>query len=82
MSINVNTQKVDKPKFVKVKKQDRTYIYLDGKITFQNIVSMNVSKSGTHRLNSSEKFESGNTKKYVVLTGFKAIEFDAKDWTF
>jgi len=67
---------MEKLKFKKVEQQTRTYTYPDCKITVKDIVSINVSKSGNHRLNTK------NGKKHIVPAGWRHIEFDADNWTF
>jgi hypothetical protein len=63
--------------FKSVKKQNRTYHFPKGeKVCIKNIVSINVSKSGTHRINTK------NGKKHIVPSGWLHIEFDAEEWTF
>ena len=67
-----------KPIFTEVKEQCRTYIYADGtKYRIPGMVtSINVSKSGTHRLNTDNGF------MYIIVSGWIAIEFNATEWTF
>jgi len=69
--------------FGKVELQDRTYIYppsgdrvQEYKVTIRNVVSINVSESGTHRLNTREG------DKHIILPGFLHIKFNADEWTF
>lgn len=40
------------------------------------MVSINVSKSGVHRLNTKDG------KKHIVAPGWYHIEFNAEEWTF
>jgi len=66
-----------KPEFIKVHEQDRTYVFPDGEcIPIRGVTEINVSKSGTHRLNDS------NGAKWVIRNSWLAIRFHAKDWTF
>ena len=65
-----------KPEFIPIKEQNRTYTFPNGTVEIENIISINVSKSGTHRLNSKDG------KKYIVPSGWICIEFNAEDWTF
>ena len=65
-----------KPEFTVVKEQDRTYYFPNGRVDLMGVVSINVSKSGTHRLNTKDG------KKHIVPTGWIHIEFSAEDWTF
>lgn len=75
--LNVYDTKSDVPKFTTVAEQSRTYFYPNGeKITLDGVTSINVSKSGTHRLNLS------NGKKRIMPPGWLSIEFDAPHWTF
>lgn len=63
--------------FHDVKEQNRTYIYPDGmKVSIQGVRQIAVSSSGNHRITGE-----GN-KKYIVLAGFRVIEFEAEDWSF
>ena len=67
----------EKPEFRKVKKQNRTYMFPGGhRVDLKDVVSINVSKSGTHRLNTEDG------KKHIVPPGWIHIEFEAEDWTF
>lgn len=65
-----------KPEFTVVNEQSRTYTFPNGQIKLEGVVSINVSKSGTHRLNTKDG------KKHIIPTGWIHIEFEAKDWTF
>ena len=65
-----------KPEFIEVELQNRIYEYPDCKIEVKNVTSINVSKSGTHRLNTNDG------KKHIIPPGWRHIEFDAKEWTF
>lgn len=67
---------IKKPEFINVQQQNRIYHFPNGKVQINEVVSVNVSKSGTHRLNDK------NGKKYIVPSGWLCIEFDATDWTF
>lgn len=63
--------------FTTVNEQDRKYNYPDGSsVSLLDVVSINVSKSGTHRLNTKDG------KKHIVAPGWKHIEFRAQQWTF
>jgi hypothetical protein len=68
--------------FKKVKTQTRTYVYPPTKerdafeLTVGDVVSINVSPRGTHRLNTKDGM------KHLVLPGFVHIKFDAEEWTF
>lgn len=66
-----------KPEFTNVNEQNRTYTFPGGSvITLNDVVSINVSKSGTHRINTKDG------KKHIIPSGWIHIEFDAADWTF
>lgn len=66
-----------KPQFTEVEIQNRIYTFPGNeKISINEITSINVSKSGTHRLNTADG------KKHIVPSGWLHIEFDAKEWTF
>ncbi len=66
-----------KPEFILVNEQNRTYTFPGNqKIDLVGIVSINVSKSGTHRINTKDG------KKHIVPPGWIHIEFDATEWTF
>lgn len=66
-----------KPVFTTVHEQKRTYHYSDGTTdTIDGVVSINVSKSGTHRINTVDG------KKHIVPPGWRRISFEAADWTF
>jgi hypothetical protein len=68
---------MEKPEFITVKKQNRVYEYPKGdKIEVNGVISINVSKSGTHRLNTDDG------KKHLIKPGWLHIEFDAEEWTF
>jgi len=63
--------------FIKVNEQNRTYTFPSGtKVTLNGVLSINVSKSGTHRINTRDG------KKHIIPSGWINIEFDAKDWSF
>jgi len=64
------------PEFTVVNEQKRTYIFPNGKIELTGVVSINVSKSGTHRINTKDG------KKHIVPPGWLSIEFEATEWTF
>lgn len=65
-----------KPEFVEVKEQKRTYTFAGGTVTIYGVVSINVSKSGTHRINASDG------TKHIIPPGWLHIQFEADDWTF
>lgn len=65
-----------KPEFIKVGEQSRTYHFPAGSVEIENVESINVSKSGTHRINTTDG------KKHIIPSGWLHIEFDAKEWTF
>lgn len=68
---------MEKPTFVTVNEQKRTYYFPNYSIiTLNGVVSINVSKSGTHRINTSDG------KKHIIPSGWIHIEFEAEDWTF
>lgn len=68
---------VDKPKFTMVGRQNRIYTFPNGnRVEIKGISSINVSKSGTHRINTTDG------KKHIVSPGWLHIEFDATEWTF
>lgn len=68
--------------FKKVKTQTRTYVYPPSKereeykLTIKDVISVNISGSGTHRLNTM------NNMKHIVVPGWVHIEFDADEWSF
>jgi hypothetical protein len=65
------------PAFTKVHEQARTYTFPGGTtVSLKGVVSINVSKSGTHRINTKDG------KKHIIPTGWIHIEFDAEDWSF
>lgn len=54
----------------------RTYVYPNGqRLTYQDVVSICVRPSGTHRL------ELASGKKVIVAPGWAAIELDVPNWT-
>lgn len=66
-----------KPQFTTVNEQARTYRYPNNEyVTLENVISINVSKSGTHRLNLQ------NGSKVIMPPGWISIMFNAPDWTF
>lgn len=67
---------MNKPEFITVNEQTRTYVFPNGEVVLRGVVGINVSKSGTHRLNLS------NGDKYIVPTGWLAIKLDVAEWTF
>ena len=62
--------------FNSVAEQARTYTFPHGKVTITEVVGINVSKSGTHRINTKDG------KKHIVPPGWIHIEFDAPHWSF
>jgi hypothetical protein len=66
-----------KPEFITVNEQNRTYYFPNReKVEVKEIISINVSKSGTHRLNTKDGM------KHIIPPGWIHIEFEAEDWTF
>jgi len=63
-------------KFIEVKEQNRTYTFPSGTVKLEGVTGINVSKSGTHRINTKDG------KKHIVPSGWIHIEFDAPEWTF
>ena len=59
--------------------KSRTYYFLGENYTqavkIKNVIGLNVSKSGTHRINTSDGI------KYIVPAGWKVIEIDADNWS-
>lgn len=64
------------PSFTTVQEQNRTYTFPTGKVTLEGVVDINVSKSGTHRINTKDG------KKHIVPPGWIHIEFEAASWSF
>ena len=65
------------PKFTEVNEQNRTYVFPNfQRVTLNGVVSINVSKSGTHRINTKDG------KKHIIPSGWLHIEFEADSWTF
>ena len=65
-----------KPQFIEINEQNRTYYFPKGTVELIGVVSINISKSGTHRLNTKDG------KKHIIPFGWTHIEFEATDWTF
>ena len=66
-----------KPEFIEVNEQSRKYTFPNKSIVeIKDIVSINVSKSGTHRINTKDN------KKHIIPKGWIHIEFIADAWTF
>jgi len=63
-------------KFTEVNESFRTYRFAEKSFTIHDIVSINISKSGHHRINTKDG------KKFIVAPGWLNIEFAAKEWTF
>jgi len=63
--------------FTEVNEQNRTYVFPGNEIVMiADVVSINVSKSGTHRINTKDG------RKHIIPTGWVHIVFDAENWTF
>lgn len=63
--------------FTRVDEQDRTYTFPGGaQVTLKGVESINVSKSGTHRINTRDG------KKHIIPSGWIHIEFEAARWSF
>lgn len=63
--------------FVAVKEQERIYHFPNGEaVKIGGVIGINVSKSGTHRINTSDGH------KHIVAPGWLHIEFVADEWTF
>ncbi len=71
-----NTDNTKKPIFIPIEQQTRRYTFPKGIIEIKNVISINISNNGTHRLNTKDG------KKHIVPKGWLHIEFDAKNWTF
>lgn len=65
-----------KIEFTEVYQQDRIYKFPNMNLEIKDVISINVSKSGTHRINTKDG------KKHIVPKGWCGIEFEAQDWTF
>lgn len=66
-----------KPEFINVSEQDRTYHFANGAtVKLEGVVSINVSNSGTHRINTRDG------KKHIIPSGWIHVEFSADEWTF
>lgn len=65
------------PTFQVINEQERTYYYADGSsFTLKGVESINVSASGTHRINTTDG------GKHIVAPGWQRISFVADNWTF
>lgn len=62
-------------KFETVDQHTRTYYYPQVWFTVKDVISVNVSKAGTHRINTVDG------KKHIVLPGWIHLEFDSPEWT-
>ncbi len=70
-------------KFTEVNEGTRIYHYPDGSsFAIPGVYSINVSKSGTHRINARNPDGSIGTMKYIVAPGWRYIAFTADEWTF
>lgn len=59
------------------KEKSRKYIYSNGfKLNIKNVIDVTISDSGNHRI------ETEDGKKYIVTTGWVAVELDTEQWTF
>lgn len=68
---------MEKIEFINVDEQDRKYVFPNKEeVTLYDVVSINVSKTGTHRLNTKDG------KKHIIPSGWLHIEFNAENWTF
>ena len=67
-----------KPELIKLDKPERkrTYIFASSRVEIENVVAVGVRQSGTHRL------ETADGRKWIVSTGWLAIELDMDEWTF
>lgn len=55
----------------------RTYHYPDGsKFSIQGVAAICIRPSGSNRIETSDG------KKFIVLPGFIAVEIDTAEWTF
>ena len=67
-----------KPEFIEVNRQDRIYEFPGGcKVEIKDVISINVSKSGTHRINTLDGL------KHLVAPGWLHLICNIDgDWTF
>jgi hypothetical protein len=66
-------------KFVELNppERSRTYVYGDGsEITINNVARICIRDSGSNRI------ETTDGQKWVILAGFKAVRIDMDSWTF
>jgi len=56
--------------------KSRTYFYENFTFKVENVIAVEVSKSGNHRIDCA------SGKKYIVVPGWYAIELDVAEWTF
>ncbi len=64
-------------KFQPVEEQKRTYIFPSGEVSFDDVTSICVRPSGTHRLNTADR------RKVIVPNGWLAIVIESKaPWLF
>lgn len=62
--------------FKTVNERQRKYLYPDGQeIVLSGVVSIAVSDSGNHRLNTADG------KKHIIAPGWRHIEIDAAEWS-
>jgi hypothetical protein len=63
--------------FIEVNEQNRSYHFPNGQVvTIKDVVSICVSKRGTHRINTKDGL------KHIIPSGWLHIEFNSKEWTF
>lgn len=62
--------------FRKVNERKRTYVYEKTKLTYENVVEVKISESGTHYLNLQDG------TKVIVAPKWIAIELDIDEWSF
>ena len=56
--------------------KSRTYIFGSGKVRIENVERVCVRPSGGHRL------ETADGRKFIVNSGWLAIEIEAESWSF
>jgi hypothetical protein len=56
--------------------KSRTYFFPGGPLRIESVVKLCVRDSGTHRI------ETADGKKYIVASGWSAIEIEADAWSF
>lgn len=62
--------------FRKVNERKRTYVYNGFKLTYENVIEVKISESGTHYLNLKDG------KKVIVAPKWLTIELDMDEWDF